>query len=146
MAGGFGKFMKDQPVLAGCLGALALLILVSCGLGALLVVGGKAAFDKAADTVGLDGIMSTAADASAAGFALSVNVDDQEGTVFSMVPLEPRDVTCDELKAILLPHLTGTLETVKIASQSVVQNEDGSYTSVPLDCEFGGSPGKPAAE
>ncbi len=144
MAGGFGKFMKDQPVLAGCLGALALLMLVSCGFGALLFVGGKAAFDKAADTVGLDGIMATASDASAAGFALSVNVDGQDGTVFSMIPMDARVVSCDELQAVLLPHLTGTLETVKIESQSVVLNDDGSYTTVPLNCEFGDFPGKPA--
>lgn len=141
MAGGLGKLMRDQPILAGCLGLLALGVLVSCGAGALLLVGGKALVDKAAESTGIDSVISTAQDAAAAGYAFNVAIDNGD-TVFSMIPMEPKTITCDDVQAFLFPHLTGTLERVRVQSQSVLLNEDGSYTTVPLDCSWDNFPSK----
>ncbi len=141
MAGGLGKMLRDQPILAGCLGLLALGVLVSCGAGALLVLGGKALVDKASESAGIDGVISTAQDAGAQGFMFNVAIDNG-GTVYSLLPMEARTVTCDDVKAVLFPHLTGTLETVEVQSQSILLNDDGSYTTVPLTCTWGGWPGK----
>ncbi len=144
MAGGLGAKLREQPILAGCLGLLALGALISCGGGALLVLGGKALVDKASESAGVDGVIATAQAAGAAGFMFNVAIDDR-GTIYTLSPLEPRIVTCDEVQALLFPHLTGTLETVQVESQSIIENEDGSYTTVPLSCTWGGWPGRDGA-
>ena len=136
--------LREQPILAGCLGLLALGVLVSCGAGALLILGGKALVDKASETAGIDGVISTAQDAGAAGFMFNVAIDN-DGTVYSLVPMDTRTVTCDDVQALLFPHLTGTLETVHVESQSIIENDDGSYTTVPLTCTWSGWPGKEGA-
>jgi hypothetical protein len=141
MAGGLGKMLRDQPILAGCLGVLAVGALIACGGGALLVIGGKIAIDKASESAGIDGVISTAQDAATRGFAFNVSID-EDGTTYALIPLEPMSVNCDEVKAFLFPHLTGTLETVRVESQSVLINDDGSFTTVPLTCTWDGWPGK----
>ncbi len=141
MAGGLGTMLREQPILAGCLGILAIGTLVLCGGGALLVLGGKALVDKASESAGVDGVISTAQAADAAGFMFNVAID-EGGTVYTLAPMEPRTVTCDDVQAVLFPHLTGTLETVVVQSQSILLNDDGSYTTVPLTCTWGGWPGK----
>lgn len=144
MAGGLGKMLREQPILAGCLGLLALGTLVSCGAGALLLLGGKALVDKASETAGIDGVISTAQDVGAAGFMFNVAIDN-DGTVYSLVPMDARTVTCDDAQALLFPHLTGTLETVRVESQSILENADGSFTTIPLSCTWSGWPGKGGA-
>jgi len=141
VAGKLGTMLREQPILAGCLGVVALGVLLLCGGGALLFVGGRALVQKASDSAGLDGVMSIAREAGEAGFMFSVAMDDR-GTVYSLAPTGPRTVTCDDAKAILFPHLTGTLETVQVESESILENPDGSYTTVPLRCTWGGWPGK----
>lgn len=136
---GLKEFASDQPILAGCLGVITLGVVASCGLGALLAVGAKGCMNAVQESVGLDSLMQTVADAAEQGYSLGVN-SHNGATVFQLVPMEARDVTCDELKAVLLPHLTGTLETVVVYSESVKLNADGSFTTVPLECTWSGYP------
>jgi hypothetical protein len=89
--------------------------------------------------------METATDATMAGFTFGVNVT-EEGTVFDMLPIEPRQVTCDDLGAILAPHLTGALEVIVINSQSIALNDDGSTTSHAVRCSWGDYPGRKPGE
>ena len=136
---GLKEFASDQPILAGCLGVLSLGLVASCGFGALLAVGAKGCMNAVQDSMGLDSLMQTVADAAEQGYSLGVN-SHNGATVFQMVPMEARDVTCDELKAVLLPHLTGTLETVVVYSESIKVNDDGSFTTIPLECTWSGYP------
>jgi len=137
---GIKEFASDQPILAGCLGLLSVGLVASCGLGALAILGAKGCMNAVTDSMGVDSFMDTVADAAGAGYSLGINSQNGQ-TVFEMIPMAPQEVTCDDLKAILLPHLTGALETVVVYSESGRVNADGSYTGVPVECTWSGFPG-----
>ncbi len=141
MSGGAGKMLRDQPILVGCLFVIGLGMLMVCGFGALVVIGGKAAYNQVSESSGVDSMFATVQDAAERGFGFNLSMNNGD-TMFSLVPLEAKTVTCDDVQAVIFPHLTGTLETVHVESQSILLNDDGSYTTIPLTCTWGGWPGK----
>lgn len=138
-------WLKDNPILAGCLGLLVLGTLLSCGAGLLVYLGFNAAVDKVSESTGLDSLMGTVMDFNTHGYGFSMNVTPEEGTVFNIEPLEVREVTCEDIEVLLLPHLTGALETVTVNSSSHQPLGDGRVTVTPLSCTWSGNPGSPTS-
>jgi hypothetical protein len=133
------KAWRDQPLLVGC-GCALLAMLVFCGAGGLLLaVGWEAAGSKISEASGVDSIFGTSRDLAAAGFTFGAHTSTGRGTEYTLMPVPAREVTCEELKAALQPHLVGSLATVVIVSQSTVgAGEDGAGTSVPVRCTWEG--------
>lgn len=135
-------FHKRQPILAGCLGCLTLGTLGTIAAIVFTGVLGKSCLDTANRELGLDSLPSTVQDAVSQGFGISVGTGSGQGPSMTMVPMEPRLVTCDQLQAVLFPHLTGTLETVVVRSESYETGPDGRLQPVPLTCTWTGFPSK----
>ena len=145
--GWFRRQFEERPILAGCGVAAGLAILLSCGGGLLLVGGGATLFKGAMDEMGVDGLMSLSMDAQKAGFAIGMSAGTNQEAVFTMTPVEPRVVSCEELAALLFPHLTGKREVVIAESESVTAQPGGGYLSNPVTCRWAGFPkaGSPTA-
>ena len=95
------KFFREQPLLAGC-GSILVLMLLLCGLGApLLESGWHKIGGVVSDATGVDSFFDTAVDVSAAGFSFEVSNTTDSGIEYTMQPDRPREVSCEELKAIL---------------------------------------------
>ena len=142
---GGGGFLKDQPILAGCLGLVGLGTVALCGLGLLAGLGVRGCTSALNEATGVDSMLGTVGDAVEAGFTFNVSVTNGE-TTFGMHPTELRAVTCDDIKAVLFPHLNGSLETVRVESSSQVLQSDGTSTVVPVTCTWSGSPGEKSLE
>jgi hypothetical protein len=141
MAGRIRTFFRDQPFLAGCAGCGVTTLVICAGLTALTALGGVQLVSCAGQ--GLDHPMQAMAEAQEAGFSFGMSRMNGEVS-FSFQPLEPREVTCADLEAIIFPHLTGELETVKLESVSYSVGADGSMNSMPIDCTYSGYPGASA--
>lgn len=139
---GLREFTRDQPVLAGCLGLLGCGSLLGVVALLTLAVAGKGCWDAAQDSIGLDSMISAVQDAAAAGFALSVSVDNG-ATTYTLTPLEldapqaARAVDCDQLYRLLDPHLTGTRDEVLARSWAIVEGE-GGLQPAPVECRWTG--------
>jgi len=123
-------------------------MLIFCGAGGLLlVVGWEAVGSKISEASGVDSIFATSQDLAAAGFTFGAHTSSEKGTEYTLMPLSPREVTCEELKAVLQPHLVGSLATVVIVSQSTLGvGEEGVETTVPVRCTWeGGAAAAPPA-
>lgn len=141
MADGIKRFVSDQPILAGCLGFVGCGGLIGVGLLAAALLGARAC----SNATGVDGLFDAVASAQEAGFGFQLFLDNGE-LLISMPPMEllagveqPRSVTCEELGAVLIPHLTGYYETVRVTSASLVET-GGELREVPLECTWGGYP------
>ena len=143
MAGRIRTFFRDQPFLAGCAGCLMTTVVLCAGLGALSALGMFQLASCAGQ--GLDHPMEVMSDATAAGFSFGVQRMNGEVT-YSFQPLEPRAVTCADLEAIIFPHLTGELETVRLESISYTTTDDSSISSMPIDCSYSGYPKAPVGD
>ncbi len=144
-------FYKRQPILAGCLGCLGVGVLGTIAVVVFMGLLGKSCIDSASRGLGLDSLPATIQDAMKAGYGIQINSNHDNGVTESeivMPPMEPRKVTCDDLQAVLFPHLTGTLETVVVRSESYEPGPDGSLQPVPLTCTWSGFPpgGPPAGD
>ena len=137
MAGKIRTFFRDQPFLAGCAGCGVTFAVVCAGFLALTVLGGVQIVNCAGQ--GLDSLPAVMSDASQQGFSFGTMYNNGEMT-FSFQPLEPREVTCADLEAIIFPHLTGELETVRLESISYTVAADGTISSMPIDCTYSGYP------
>lgn len=142
MAGKVRTFLRDQPFLAGCLGVLVALALLCGGVVALGAIGVGSCVSCMGQ--GLDSFPATTSDAMEAGYALGVNINNSEVT-YSLEPMDAREVTCADLEAILFPHLTGELETVRITSTSYRVSPTGELSSMPVTCTYSGYPGSGGA-
>ena len=135
-------FYKRQPILVGCVGCLSVSLLMMCGGGVFLGLLGKGCLDTVGAQLGLDSLPGTVSESMRAGFGMQINVDGSGGADIVMPPMTPRQVTCDDLQAVVFPHLTGTLATVKIESESHEPGPDGRVQPVPLTCTWTGFPNK----
>ncbi len=142
MAGKVRTFLRDQPFLAGCLGVLVALGLLCGGVIALGAIGVGSCVSCAGQ--GLDSLPGTMQDAAEAGFALGVNYNNGEVT-YSLEPMDAREVVCADLEAILFPHLTGELETVRVISTSYSVSGSGELSAMPVTCTYSGYPGSGGA-
>lgn len=126
------KYLRDNPILAGCLGLLSLAVLL---IGGTLVLGalGVKACVNALPSSGLDSVPATARDVQDAGFSFSINMVNSEVDL-KLIPIEPRVVTCEELWALIEPHLVESDSSLRLFSESAVVNPDGSVARVPLEC------------
>lgn len=140
MAGKIRTFMRDQPFLAGCAGCLVSLGLICAGFGVLVAVGGIKIASCAGQ--GLDSATETYTDASNAGFMMGMSIMNGERT-FSLEPMEPMEVSCADLEAIIFPHLTGELETVTLVSTSWTIDASGNLVPLPINCQYSGYPTAP---
>ncbi len=141
MAGKLRTFFRDQPFLAGCLGFLCMGAFMACGLVGLAVLGVGSCASCVTQEVGLDSMFGTIQDAIDAGFSLEVNAT-QEASLFVMNPVQPREVSCEELGAVLIPHVLPTVETVRVESTSYTLQDSGEIVAVPLECTWSGYPGR----
>ena len=142
MAGKLRTFFRDQPFLAGCAGCLVTSLVLCGGLGALSALGVVQIISCAGQ--GLDSPMAVMTEAQEAGFSFGMSRINGEVS-FSFQPVEPREVTCADLEAIVFPHLKGELETVRLESISYTVGADDSISSMPIDCSYSGYPsGTPA--
>jgi hypothetical protein len=137
MAGKIKTFFRDQPFLAGCAGFLVMVAIMCAGFAALAGVGFMSCLNCMGQ--GLDSYPQTTADASEAGFMLGVNYVNGEVT-YALTPNVPREVTCADLEAIMFPHLTGEMETVRIESISYSTDGSGEMNAIPIDCTYSGYP------
>ena len=128
---------KRQPILVGCLGCLSLSVVAMCGAGIFMGLLGKSCVDNVGKQIGLDSLPGAVIDSMGAGFSMQINEAE-----ITMEPTSPRRVTCDDLQAVVFPHLTGTLATVTIESKSHEAGPDGAIQSVPLTCRWSGFPNK----
>ena len=138
MAGRMRTFFRDQPFLAGCAGCLVTVVVLCAGLGALSALGVVQLVSCAGQ--GLDHPMEVMSEAQAAGFSFGMQRMNGEVS-FSFQPMEPREVTCADLEAIIFPHLTGELESVRLESISYSVGADGEMNAMPIDCSYSGYPG-----
>ncbi len=122
-------FRQDNPILVGCVAALAVGTLA---VGALVLLASLGL--RACDSVSvLDSIAGTARDANSAGFSLHVSVINGESTL-EMHPHQSREVTCDELWGVVEPHLESPQAELTIYSSTLVVQPDGTQTEIPLEC------------
>jgi len=136
---GIKKLFRDQPLLAGC-GSVLVLMLLLCGLGGLLLgLGWDKLGGVLSDASGVDSFLDTAVDVSAADFSFEVSNTTDSGIEYTMQPNGPREVSCEELKAILGPHLVGDRERVVIRSTSTIEAGDGGEQVVPIECTWDGA-------
>jgi hypothetical protein len=140
VAGGLKKLWQDQPLLVGCVGGVLLVFVLGCGGFLAVVLLGVGAAQKATESMGIDGPFKLAADCMKSGYSCNLSMTSEEGVVFTIVSMEPKELSCADLQQVLFPHLTGSLETVHARSESVVLNADGSSTVIPLDCTWTGHP------
>lgn len=136
---GIRNFFREKPFLAGCAGCLATSVIACGGLAALSGLGVLKIASCAGQ--GLDSLPGLMRDASAAGFSFATQYINGEVT-WSLEPAQPREVTCADLEAIVFPHLTGELETVRIESTSYPAGGGGTLSPVPIDCTYSGFPGR----
>ncbi len=134
-------FHKRQPILAGCLGCVGVGILGTIAAVVFMTLLGKSCIDNASKQLGVDSLPATVRDAMAQGYGISID-STPEGTKFSVTPMEPRAVTCADVHGVLFPHLTGTLETVVVHSESYEAGPDGTMQPVPITCTWSGFPTK----
>ncbi len=137
MAGKVRKFFRDQPFLAGCAGCLVTSAVICGGLAALSALGVVQIISCAG--AGLDQPRVVMQEAAEAGYGMQTQWYNGQVTYFFQ-PMEPKEVSCADLEAIIFPHLTGELETIRLESISYVQAGDGSYSQVPIDCTYSGFP------
>lgn len=131
------KLWTEQPLLAGCGCALALTVLMCGAGGVLLGLGWKVAGSKISELSGVDSIIATSQSLAEHGLTFSISNTTEAGTEYTLAPVQPRAVTCEELKAALGPHLVGDLSRIVIISESTVVNPDGGQTStVPVRCTW----------
>ena len=149
--------VRENPILFGCLGVLALMSLMVCGGMAFLYLMADEIVEKGVEFVqeagieagkeaGLKEPMAALSELVAQGWGLSVNVQAGSTTVeFGLEPMEPRAVDCAALQTALFPHLSGTMETVVVTSTSSEVLADGTVTSTPVECRWSGHPGSGGA-
>jgi hypothetical protein len=142
----YRKLWRDQPLLVGCGWAL-LLVLIVCGGGYKLVQMG---WNKAGDlgselsskvsetSAGVDSIFQTAQDLAAAGFSFGASTTSGAGREYTLLPMPPREVRCEELKAVLQPHLVDDVSSVVIKSESTISNAAGVQQVIPVRCSWEG--------
>ncbi len=133
----FKKLWTEQPLLAGCGCALVLTVLM-CGVGGLLLgLGWQVAGSKISELSGVDSILETSKSLAERGLSFSISNTTESGTEYTLVPIQPREVTCEELKAALGPHLIGDLARIVILSESTALGPDGAQISaVPVRCTW----------
>ncbi|MBJ95377.1 MAG: hypothetical protein CMP23_13020 [Rickettsiales bacterium] len=131
------KAWDEQPILVGC-GCLLLLCFVMCGVGGLLAgLGVQVAGQKISALSGVDSILETSQSLASRGFTFQLSNTTETGTLYRIMPVEPREVSCEELKTALGPHLTGDLSTVVIESESTVPSPTGDMLNkVPIRCSW----------
>ena len=129
----FKKLWSEQPLLAGC-GCLLLISFVLCGSGGLLMgLGWEFAGGKISKMSGVDSIFQTSKSLAERGLTFGISNTTEAGTEYTLLPMKPREVTCEELKAAIGPHLTGDLATIVIVSESTV---DSQSQPVPIRCTW----------
>lgn len=133
LSSSFKKLWTDQPLLAGC-GCVLLLSVALCGSGGLLIgLGWEVAGGKISEMSGVDSIFETSKSLAERGLTFGVSTTTEAGTEYTLLPMQPREVTCEELKAAMGPHLTGDLATIVIVSESTVGAES---RTVPIRCTW----------
>jgi hypothetical protein len=129
----FKKLWSEQPLLAGC-GCVLLVSVVLCGSGGLLMgLGWEFAGGKISKMSGVDSIFETSKSLAERGLTFGVSNTTEAGTEYTLLPMQPREVTCEELKAALGPHLTGDLATIVILSESTMSSQSHG---VPIRCTW----------
>jgi len=133
------NLFRDQPLLAGC-GCIVVLMILACGVGAVLLgLGWEKVGGVVNEATGVDSFFDTAVDASAAGLSFEVSNTSESGIEYTLRPHQPREVSCEELKGVLGPHLVGDRERVVIRSTSTIEHEDGRRQVVPIECTWTGA-------
>jgi len=142
----YRKLWRDQPLLVGCGWAL-LLVLIVCGGSYQLAqmgwnkageVGSELASKFSETSAGVDSIFQTERDLRAAGFSFGVSTTSGVGREYTLLPMPPREVRCEELKAVLQPHLAGDFSSVVIISESTSTNAAGGQQVIPVRCSWEG--------
>ena len=131
------KLWTEQPLLVGC-GCMLLLSVVMCGVGGLLLgIGWQVAGGKISEISGVDSIIETSQSLAEQGLSFSVSNTTAAGIEYVLMPMQPREVTCEELKAALGPHLVGDGDTIVIRSLSTVPAVGGQQSiTVPIRCTW----------
>jgi len=121
-------YLKKNPLLAGCLGTMGCLALVAVFFFVAAGLGLKALVDSS--QIAVFGATKTAAEE---GFSFNYVFDNGDVRI-DLVPFEPREVTCDQLWAMMEPHILKPDLPLVLRSQTAVSSEDGGMTVVPLEC------------
>ena len=122
------EFLRKNPLLAGCFGVLGCFGLVV--LFSVLIAGlGLKALTEGSQIAVLGASQAAAEEDLSFGY-----VFDNGDVVLDMIPLQPRELTCNELWAIVEPHILKPELPLTIRSQTAVVSEDGGLAVIPLEC------------
>lgn len=121
-------FLRNNPLLAGCLGMMGCLALVVVFVVGLTGLGLKAAFDSRQIAV-----FDARSAAVSAGYSFGY-LSDNGALSLELMPQEPREVTCDELWALIEPHIIKDDEPLTLRSETTADGGDGALITVPLEC------------
>ena len=121
-------FLRKNPLLAGCFGVLgcfSLVVVVSVLIAGL----GLKALTEDSQIAVLGASQAAAEEGLSFGY-----VFDNGDVVLDMIPFQPRELTCDQLWAVVEPHILKPELPLTIRSQTAVSSEDGGLTLIPLEC------------
>jgi hypothetical protein len=121
-------FLRKNPLLAGCFGVLGcfgLVVLVSVLIAGL----GLKALTEGSQIAILGASQAAAEEDLSFGY-----VFDNGDVVLDMIPFQPRELTCDQLWAVVEPHILKPELPLTIRSQTAVASEDGGLSVIPLEC------------
>jgi hypothetical protein len=122
------EFLRKNPLLAGCFGVLGCFGLVV--LFSVLIAGfGLKALTEGSQIAVLGASQAAAEEGLSFGY-----VFDNGDVVLDMIPQQPRELSCDELWAIVEPHILKPELPLTIRSQTAIVSEDGGLAVIPLEC------------
>jgi hypothetical protein len=121
-------YLRNNPLLAGCLGLMGCL-----GLVLVFAVGVAGLGLKAALNISQVAVFDARGAAMSAGFGFGY-FSDNGSVSLDLLPHEPREVSCDELWQLIEPHILQPDEPLTLRSQTTVLGEDGAVTVVSLEC------------
>ena len=121
-------YLRNNPLLAGCLGMMGCMALIAVFVVGVAGLGLKAAFDSSQIAV-----FDAQSAATSAGYGFGY-VSENGAVSLDLVPFEPREVTCDELWALIEPHIVKADEPLTLRSETTTVGADGVLTAVSLEC------------
>jgi len=121
-------YLRNNPLLAGCLGFMgcsALVVLFVVGVAGL-------GLQKVFSSNQL-AVLDAHSAAISAGYSFGY-VSDNGVVSLDLLPTEPREVSCEELWTLIAPHILQPEKPLLLRSQTAVFSADLGVTVIPLEC------------
>ena len=132
---------KRQPILVGCLGCLGLAVVGACAFGLATYLGLSALWSGVNDAVGLKNLISANMELAEKGYSLGT-MNDNGDIYFTLETNELKETSCEDVETLLFPHLSGSLETVRVEVKTWKAVEGGPAVPETLTCTWSGYPGR----